>query len=96
MELSFVSFNFVEGGFWALCAVLCLVGKWRLALLPHRFWYTLSVFFVLFSASDFIEGYFLVDFLRPGGEWLLWWKVLCIAGFVGCLVWYSVIRYSKK
>ncbi len=95
MELSFVDFNILEGSFWIVCTFLCVVGYTYFRALPSAFWYVLGALFVLFAASDYIEAYFQLYFLTSEGQWLLVWKILCLAGFALCLCWYIKVRFKK-
>jgi hypothetical protein len=93
--LSFAAFNLLEGAFWVCCAGFSLAGIHFIKNLPMRFWQLLAVNFVFFGASDFVEAYYPVSFLDSGGEWLFAWKILCIFGFAGCLIWYVLVRLNK-
>jgi hypothetical protein len=92
--LSFINFNLFEGGFWIFCSLIALLGVRFKVALP-RFWYLLALDFLLFGISDFVEAYYPVSFLDPGGEWLFAWKIICVLVFVACFAWYLVIMIKK-
>ena len=85
--LSFIQFNLIEGFFWLFCALICTLTSFRPKSVSMRVWRLLALDFALFGISDFVEAYYPVSFLQPGGEWLLIWKVLCIIGFVVAAIW---------
>ena len=93
--LSFTAFNLLEGTFWIFCGILSYVAPHFIHDMSERFWKVLTLNFVLFGLSDYVEAYYPVSFLDKGGEWLYAWKILCIIGFVGCLIWYIAKRISK-
>jgi hypothetical protein len=92
--LSFTNFNLLEGVFWIGCAVVSVL--FRDHFLIPRFWYLLSVDFILFGLSDFVEAYYPKSFLDPGAEWLLVWKITCLVWFCNSLVWYISMRIKNK
>ena len=94
-ELSFTAFNLLEGTFWIFCGALSYLAPHLIHHMPRKFWNFLFIDFMLFGISDYVEAYYPVSFLDKGGEWLYAWKVLCIIGFVMCLVWYISKRSSK-
>lgn len=95
-DLSFTDFNLLEGTFWIICATISFLSCYYVRFLPRVFWHVLSLDFVLFGISDFVEVYYPVTFLEHGGEWIFVWKLLCIAGFVGCFIWYLRISLQKR
>jgi len=95
-DLSFTHFNLLEGTFWVACAAIAFFIRRRVRFLPVTFRYLLSLSFILFGMSDFVEVYYPISFLDHGGEWLFVWKLLCIAGFISCFFWYLKIRFRKK
>jgi hypothetical protein len=94
LELSFTSFNLVEGIFWMMCAYISVSFLPKRIVSP-RLHYAIGFDFLLFSISDFVEAYYPVSFLEPGGEWLLIWKVLCIGIFIG-LFSIGIVSASRK
>lgn len=94
--LSFAQFNILEGVFWCFCGALALYAFRKGVFLPKGFWLILSVDFILFGVSDFVEASYPVSFLESGGEWLLWWKAFCIALFIGLLTFYIQRRLKLR
>lgn len=85
-------FNILEGCFWSITAALFFWGLARLSAIPNSFRITLSVTLVFFGASDFVEAYYPVTFLEPGGTWLFVWKAFLVGMLILCLGWYLRIR----
>lgn len=96
LDFSFTDFNLLEGMFWVICAIVSFLTRHRIGSLPYAFWHILSLDFFLFGISDFVEAYYPLSFLEHGGEWLFIWKLLCIIGFIGCFIWYLIIRIREK
>ena len=95
-DLSFINFNWSEGVFWVILAVVSSLAGRRLDLMPRIFWHILSFNFVLFGMSDFAEAYYQVSPLESSAEWLFYWKLFCLVVFAFCLIWYLVARTQKK
>ena len=96
LGLSITDFNLIEGVFWIFCSLVSLAANHRSRLVSPPFWYVLALDFLLFGISDFVEAYYPVSFLEPGGQWLFVWKIICVGGFGGCLIWYVKDRLETK
>ncbi len=91
MELSFETFNILEGVFWIACAAVALLVAGRVPrfLSLAR---AAAVLLVAFGISDFVEISLSTSFLDDGNEWLLVVKVGCIVGLVLCFFRYVMLR----
>jgi len=94
LGLVFVDFNLFEGVFWLLLACISFYAA-RIIKMPPIFWRILALDFAFFGISDFVEAYYPVSFLDPGGEWLLAWKASCVIVFWVCVIWYLFVRMRK-
>ena len=89
--LTATQFNHIEGGFWILLGLICVVLYKKS---PSAFrWLCLyaAAIFITFGLSDLVEAYY-GSFLVPGMEWLLLWKTIDVLGLVSIVVWYSILR----
>jgi hypothetical protein len=92
----FVTFNLIEGAFWVICSLICVLFLKRLKHMPLGYWYSLSSILFLFGVSDFIEARMSPSFIEPTGYWLFAWKAVCVIGLVLCLLWYFLKRLRSK
>lgn len=85
-------FNMIEGTFWLACAGVSFFVGTKLPTMTRRFWGVLTLLFVLFGISDYVEANYGPSIVEPAGYWLFAWKSVCVIGFTCCIIWYFVAR----
>jgi hypothetical protein len=85
----YAHFNFVEGLFWIILAILIGTRSFKAAPILQKIYFAAGIILLAFGCSDFVE-------MRTGAWWRPWWLLVwkggCLTGFVLLLVWYYLLK----
>ncbi|MFO0893111.1 MAG: hypothetical protein U0790_28735 [Isosphaeraceae bacterium] len=85
--------NLIEGGFWAIFALVLVIGSQRRTPSFRRLGWLAATISLAFGLSDLVEA-------RTGAWWRPWWllvwKGLCVTGLVLCFLRYRMLSATPR